>query len=241
VPSSLAATPALSSAPRSLPITEAEALLASLPGVISARIVEAEGGGIGDIHLLTGSDVTPKQTVRNVESALIAHFGMRVDHRKISVATTAEPAAARQARAPSGEVLSIATSLPPQRRLLFEDLEVRRSKRGVVCRVTLRRDNATFTAETEGADASEQKPEDVAARAALLALLQAAPDAGPLGVAGVKVFDAFGRRFIFVGVQARVGRGGAMLTGSCEVKDDVETASVLAVLDATNRWVATAR
>jgi hypothetical protein len=28
-----------------------------------------------------------------------------------------------------------------------------------------------------------------------------------------------------------------MLTGSCEVRDSAETAAVLAVLDATNRWM----
>jgi hypothetical protein len=28
------------------------------------------------------------------------------------------------------------------------------------------------------------------------------------------------------------------LTGSCEVRDSAETASVLAILDATNRWMA---
>ena len=38
--------------------------------------------------MLTTAEVTPKQTVRNVESALIAHLGMRVSHKKISVATT---------------------------------------------------------------------------------------------------------------------------------------------------------
>jgi hypothetical protein len=35
----------------------------------------------------------------------------------------------------------------------------------------------------------------------------------------------------------RLGRETALLTGSAEIKDGVETASVLAVLDATNRWV----
>ena len=34
--------------------------------------------------------MTAKQTVRNVESALIAHLGMRVSHKKISVATSDE-------------------------------------------------------------------------------------------------------------------------------------------------------
>jgi hypothetical protein len=30
----------------------------------------------------------PKQTVRNIEGALMAHLGMRVSHKKISVATS---------------------------------------------------------------------------------------------------------------------------------------------------------
>ena len=34
--------------------------------------------------------VSPKQTVRNVESALLAQLGMRVSHKKISVATSDE-------------------------------------------------------------------------------------------------------------------------------------------------------
>src|SRR6478672_13442427 len=73
-----------------LPIKRAEELLATLPGVIAARIVASDSGAVDEIHVLTASEVTPKQTVRNIESALIAHLGMRVDHRKISVATTLE-------------------------------------------------------------------------------------------------------------------------------------------------------
>ena len=73
-----------------LPIKRAEELLATLPGVMAARIIAGETGAVDEIHLLTTADVTPKQTVRNVESALIAHLGMRVDHRKISVATSVD-------------------------------------------------------------------------------------------------------------------------------------------------------
>ena len=73
-----------------LPIQRAEELLATLPGVISARIVASASGSVDEIHILTTDDVTPKQTVRNVESALIAHLGMRVSHKKISVATSSE-------------------------------------------------------------------------------------------------------------------------------------------------------
>ena len=57
----------------------------------------------------------------------------------------------------------------------------------------------------------------------------------------MKIVDAFEREFVFVGVTARWGRDTALLTGSCEIRDSAETASVLAVLDATNRWIAHAK
>ena len=71
-----------------LPIQRAEELLATLPGVMSARIVASPNGAVDEIHILTTTEFTPKQTVRNVESALIAHLGMHVSHKKISVATS---------------------------------------------------------------------------------------------------------------------------------------------------------
>ncbi len=40
------------------------------------------------IHVLVMGATSPKQVVRNIECALMAQFGMRIDHRKISVATT---------------------------------------------------------------------------------------------------------------------------------------------------------
>ena len=71
-------------------IHEAEGLLLSLKGVVSARLVTRPGGEVEEVHLLTTDEVKPKQTVRNVESALLAHLDLEVDHRKISVAQTKE-------------------------------------------------------------------------------------------------------------------------------------------------------
>ncbi|HEX9886542.1 MAG TPA: hypothetical protein VGA70_08645, partial [Longimicrobiales bacterium] len=69
-------------------IEGAEALLGSLTGVVAVRVVAKPGGEVEEIHLLTTDEVSPKQTVRNVESALLAHFNLHVDHRTISVAQT---------------------------------------------------------------------------------------------------------------------------------------------------------
>ena len=71
-------------------IEAAEDLLRSLKGVVSARIVAKPNRDVEEIHMLTTSDVSPKQTVRNVESALLAHFDLEVDHRCISVAESSD-------------------------------------------------------------------------------------------------------------------------------------------------------
>ena len=77
---------------------------------------------------------------------------------------------------------------------------------------------------------------ELAARAALAAIRQAEGDRRVLALEGVPVVDAFERNFVFVGVTARhVGR--AACDGSAEIRESAETASVLAVLDATNRWL----
>lgn len=240
-----------------LPIKRAEELLGTLPGVVSARIVAGVSGAVEEIHLLTTDEVQPKSTVRNVESALLAHLGMRVSHKKISVATTTEPGLKRSgefAAVPSSGPGKAGAGQPPQpvtppvvveetqrRRILFEDVEVRRSRaRGVACRVTLRKGEETFVGESEGMD--ERQRIELAARAALAALAAVAVaeqdgDSRVLGLEGCRLVDAFDRQFVFVGVTARVGRESSLLTGSAEVKESPEQSAALAVLDATNRWV----
>ena len=223
-----------------MPSQRAEELLMTLPGVIAARVIVTDAGVVSEVHLLTTMDVAPKQTVRNVESALIAQLGMKVDHRKISVATTVDHkkiSSTILAGSIAGSVGALAERGPDwdKRRIYFEDVEVRRSRtRGVTCRVTLRKEEDTFIGESEGPETDRSRVE-LAARATLMAIAQAEEYA--LTLDGAKLVDAFEREFVFVGVTGRLGRENVMLTGSCEVRDSTETASVLAVLDATNRWI----
>lgn len=231
-----------------LPIQRAEELLATLPGVISARIVAGSTGSVEEIHLLTTDEVTPKQCVRNVESALIAHLGMRVSHKKISVATSSDPVRPETVsrRTPAnGLLLTPAAGTPaigpqvpnPRRRLYFEDVEVRRSRsKGVACRVTLRKGDESYVGEAEGLE-NERLRIELAARATLQAITQAEGDGRALALEGCRVVDAFEREFVFVGITVRTGRDSMLLTGSAEVRESPETSSVLAVLDATNRWI----
>ena len=242
-----------------LPIKRAEELLQTLPGVIAARIIASETGAVDEIHVLTSAEVTPKQTVRNIESALIAHLGMRVDHRKISVATTLEnrkpepaaepvasppkvaaqqPTAATSATiAPVAPVTVSALTGTGPRLLFFEDVEVRRSRaKGISCRVTLRKGDQSYTGEAEGME-NERSRLELAGRAALKAIAELDASAKVLDLGGARVVEAFDREFVLAAVTAQMVRETVLLTGTCEVKESPETACVLAVLDATNRWL----
>ena len=228
------------------PVSAAEELLSSLAGVLSSRIVTGGNGQLEAIHVLTSAEVPPKQTVRNVESALMAHFGMKVDHRKISVATTVEQVKPWKSTGGGGGGGGTGSGVGSagkdaaalRRQFYFEDVEVRRSRtKGVTCRVTLKKGEAMFHGEAEGVE-TDRAWVELAAQAALMAIASAdGPDALPLALYGAKVVDAFEREFVFVSVTAKVGRDTVLLTGTCEVRESAETASVLAVLDATNRWM----
>ena len=281
-----------------LPIRRAEELIATLPGVLSVRIVPSETGAVEEIHVLTTDLVLPKNTVRNIESALMAQLGLRVNHRKISIATTldaprasdqppaaapassgpftvdggaqplaaapAAPQAAPQAAAISAAATLVTSTAPGghmggtvrsdsaiapsaegdsagRRVLIFEDVEVRRSRsRGVLCRVTLSRAGQEYVGEAEGQE-TERSRIELAARATLQAIGSAVQSSAggerSLSLEGAKLIDAFDREFVFVSVSARVGREPVCLSGSCEVRESAETSAVLSVLDATNRWV----
>ena len=224
-----------------LPLQKAEELLMTLQEVVSARIVADASGGVEAIHVLVTGQQTPKQMVRNIESALMAHLGMRVDHRKISIATTVRrpvtPPAVAAETAEVKEEEPVEAEFTPRRLLYFEDVEIRGSRtKGVACKVTLRCGTEMIVGEAEGFGSDKSRVE-LAARAAMAAIALADNQDRQLALEGVKVINVFDREMVFVGVTARIGRTSTLLTGSCEVKDSAETASALAVLNATNRWV----
>ena len=237
-----------------LPLQRAEELLSSLSEVVSARIVVDGTGGVDAIHVLVTGTQTPKQMVRNIESALMAQLGMRVDHRKISVATTVKrpesPPMPQQAVVPDAAVAPVLRQTPmesappvpdpqgsPRRELYFEDVEMRGSRtKGMICKVTILRGDERIVGEAEGSETDRSRVE-LSARATLAAIGMVDSMTRSMTLEGAKVVQAFDRELVLVGVMVRQGRGSTLLTGSCEIRDSAETASALAVLSATNRWV----
>jgi hypothetical protein len=155
------------------------------------------------------------------------------------VTAEAEVEAASVVRAAGPQAEGVPGAL--RRRLLFEDVEVRRSRsRGAVCQVTISRDGVEYTGESEGPDTDQSRLE-LTARAALAAVTAACAgrvraERVPV-LQGVRQLDAFDRQFMFVVLQARGGRTPVVLTGTSEVRESPESGVVVAVLDATNRWL----
>ena len=223
-------------------IQEAEGLLMSLKSVMSARVVARPGGEVEEIHLLTTDEVKPKQTVRNVESALLAHLDLEVDHRKISVAQTSGRPPEREAPEPA--VILLPDPPASERRLLFysHQVETERSHR-VRHRVEIEWQGDRYAGEATAADLPRARLEAVAA--ATLAAVSAALDkeleeegqAVALAVDGVKVVDAFDRKFVLVSVHAISGRDVTSLAGATLVEEATDRAAILSALQATDRWV----
>ena len=61
-------------------------LICQLQGVISADVSFNGQDEIEEIHVLANFNRSPKQVVRDIESILVTQRGLRLDHKKISVA-----------------------------------------------------------------------------------------------------------------------------------------------------------
>ena len=211
-------------------VRRAENLLTSLEGILSARVVTTPLGEVSEVHILAQAGLPAKQLVRNIESALLAQLGLKIDHRKISIAQTAEvrPIELLERDAVRERVL--------QRGVLFESLQVSPSRRHhrIMITVTLSYRGKTESAEEESSDTPRSRVEG-AAKASVAVLDRLLTDSS-IALEGARIVEAFDREFAFVGVQGLGGRETLLLTGTAEIKESAERAAVFAVLDATNRW-----
>ena len=226
---------AFDNAPDPWGVRRAENLLTSLEGVLSARVVTTPLGEVSEVHVLAQAGLAPKQLVRNIESALLAQLGLKIDHRKISIAQTAD------VRPIEVVEKGIVRERAMRRAALFESLFVAPGKRPhrVSLTVSLSFAGRAASAEEESSDTPRSKVE-AAARAAVSVLDQLLSDHS-VALEGAKIIDAFDREFVIVAVQGLGGREAVLLIGTAEVKESAERAAVFAVLDATNRWAESRR
>ncbi|MDM7460199.1 MAG: hypothetical protein P3X24_000880 [bacterium] len=205
---------------RRVSAAQIESAIRELRGVCGARVVADESGLIQEIHVLVEADRNPKQAVRDVESALLAHFGVHVDHRKISVAQKSQ-----------------SSKHSDPMRLRWRDVQIAQEGTRAVVSVLLERNGAVFRGVASGVRASTQIPRLVAS-ATLRAVEAAHGLCERFGLEDVSTTTTVGGYPVaIVLVSAVRNQGEDLLVGSALVRQDVLRAVGLATLDAVNRRV----
>jgi len=186
-------------------------------GVISARVITDESGDPTEIAILTQAGRSPRQVIKDVESALIASLGKGSQQRKITVA----------------QVEDETDRLYPAR-LQILGLSLITEAPMVQARVRLGYNGQSWEGESSGSAAGSDRLRLVA-RATLAAL-----EDYFRGHLSFTLHDLvrvpLGSLNALLAVVCLGGPGGEeFLTGSSLVRDDEANAAVRATLDAVNR------
>ncbi|MBI5876943.1 MAG: hypothetical protein HZB53_04765 [Chloroflexi bacterium] len=72
-------------------ISDLEDAIAELPPVRAVRIMATEDA-IEEIHVISTPDILPKALVRNIETLLLVRYGIRIDHRCLSIVQSLQEA-----------------------------------------------------------------------------------------------------------------------------------------------------
>lgn len=220
-------------------IQELEALLQSLRGVESVSIITGENGTFREIHVLSQAGLEPKKIVRNVESALLAEAGVEIDHRIISVAQRRgemPESGSHESQDGKREVGPGETTREDRGRLVLDHVHIeRRARQKITCTVTLEGDDV-YEGSATGMDHRKTRL-SVVGKAVLDALRDVTDEGQTLMLDDVEVVNAFGTQVVLALVHTMESRHAVPLTGSALLEDNPEETAVLAVLDATNRWV----
>ena len=200
--------------------TAVEQALTDVPGLVGARIVAGFDRQVDEVHVLTTLNRSPKQTVRDVQTVLMARFGISTDHRVISVVQLEE-----------------GRGLPSTSRVVIERVAIAQTGLTVAAEVVLLDDGHVHRATCEGAGTDRGRTRAVA-QATLDAVRGLLDDpAVIIELEGVDVVAVGGRSVAVSALQRRTPRGEEVLGGSAVVRDAVPEAVARSVLDAMNRTI----
>lgn len=191
-------------------------------GVISCRPVVGENGSLTELHVLAAANRSPKQVVRDIESAVMVQLGVEIDHKVISVAQIREE-----------DVLPGPVEVRP----LLENVRVTTRGSRVEVAVSLDFTDQSSEGYAEGANTSLNKLRLVA-----VATLQAVEK--HLGECGIMAVDELLKlklsrgEAVLVSVSLVAGNREEYLLGTALVQSDYYEAVGRATLAAVNRRLA---
>ena len=199
-----------------------EELIHQVKGVLSAYVSLTKEGEIEEIHILGDAERMPKQIVRDIESMLATQLGIRIDHKRVSVAQMRKPGKPPQVR--------------PTARLRFRGINLTVTGVAAEAQVEIERDGVVSTGAASG-PSSTQNQMRLVAEAALRAVEKfLPPDQSPV-LEDLKVIPLGQEEVIVTILSLLKPREEIRITGSAIIGSDLKRSVIFATLKALNRHV----
>lgn len=202
---------------RQINVNDIESVVCRLKGIIAVSVVLDGSDEISEVHVLAGSSRSPKQVVRDIESAVMARLGIAIDHKKISVAQVDDGAARYD-----------------HSRLKFSDVSIALDGNRTEATVRLTKSGLVFSGTATGTSSPNSQMKLIA-NATLLAIDESAVSNSSLVLEDAGEATIGGKRVAIVLISLVGDRGEESLAGSAVIKQDVWKGVVNATLDAVNR------
>lgn len=190
-----------------------------LRGVEMAHVVMAGGSEVMEVHVVATPERKPKQIVRDIESLLMAQFGLNVDYRKISLAQVRE--APLSARTPRPQLVTVGFVNREQRRV----------------QVILEEGGQRYTGSAE-ISTSAGDSLSLTALATLNAMHSLIGRSNIFHLEDAQMTLLGETDVVLVLITAAHQGGEENLVGTCFVRDDIMEACARATLDSINRRIA---
>jgi hypothetical protein len=202
-------------------IAEIEEALSQVAEIKAARVVASSDGLIEEIHVLALPTKSPKQLVRDIESTIIASFGIAIDHKIISIAQLGPDALPKQE-----------SNIHPRARIHAINAEVSGTQANST--VTLELEGDIYTGTASG-PASQTGRKRLVAQATLNAVEQYLHGSMSFALEDVEVVR-LGRESVAVSCIVLVtSLGEQAFSGSALVRQNEKDSIVRATLNAINR------
>ncbi len=193
-------------------------VITKIQGVTHTKVVGVEDD-LQEIHIIAGTSRSAKQIVRDIESALLAIFGYRVDRKIISIAQI--------------DTEEMTKSI---NRIIYQGISVNVEENNIECEVRLSSGDEDFVS-TKRAISTSANRKKVVARATVATVEKAIGQSSIFDIEDVVINTTRDLSFVNVVTNMITKNDEEILIGTAIVRNDINEAIAKATLDAINRRV----
>jgi len=194
-----------------------EDVITKIQGVTHSKVVYNDEE-VEEVHIIANTIRSPKQIVRDIESALLAIFDYRIDRKLISIA-----------QIDTGETKSI-------KRIRYEGISLEVKDNNVRCEVRLTMDDDVYMS-TETAIGTSINRRRVVAKATVSAVEEMIGQVSAFDVEDIVINSIRDISYVTVIVNMINDIAEEVLIGTAIVRNDTNEAIAKATLDAINRRI----